>query len=190
MTDPDNEVHVEVSSPDAFSESRARALARVYRGAFGAEGYAEGEAEVARFLTDQLPKHVGRAGFRLAEATVDGRLAGFAYGYTGERGQWWSDRVVDQIPALLADEWVGGHFEFVELAVDPGVQRRGVGTLLHDELLSGLSHHKALLSTYHDDLPAPRLYRRRGWLLLVELWDGESDLYGLDLGRPSGQLDR
>ena len=157
------------------------ALAAVYAAAFGASGYDEGEDDVRRFIDGQLPLHPTRAGFRLAEATVDGRVAGFAYGYTGQRGQWWSDRVAAKAPAALVDEWVGGHFEFVELAVDPEFQGRGVGTMLHDNLLVGLPQHKALLSTYRDDRPAPRLYRRLGWQLLLPDLDDDSALYGLDL---------
>lgn len=174
-------LRVVVASPQTFTQQQVKRLGEVYLAAFGADGYDEGAAEVARFTTEQLPKHVQRKGFRIAEATVDGVLVGFAYGYTGERGQWWSDQVVARIPSALAEEWVGGHFEFVELAVDPAAQGRGIGAALHDALLSGLPQGKALLSTYHDDRPAPRLYRRRGWRVLVEKWDGESDLYGRDL---------
>ncbi len=163
------------------SAEHSAALAAVYAAAFGAPGYDEGHDDVRRFIDEQLPVHSTRAGFRLAEATVDGRTAGFAYGYTGHRGQWWSDRVAARAPAALADEWVGGHFEFVELAVDPAFQGRGLGTLLHDNLLAGLPHRKALLSTYQDDRPAPRLYRRLGWQVLLPDLDDDSALYGLDL---------
>jgi hypothetical protein len=45
---------------------------------------------------------------------------------------------------------------------------------------------RALLATYRDDRPAPRLYRRRGWELLVAGLDEQSDLYGINLaGSPS-----
>ena len=160
---------------------RFDALAAVYLAAFGAHGYDEGEEEARRFVEEQLPRHIERDGFRMVEATADGRLAGFAYGYTGEHGQWWTDRVAALAPSEVVDEWLGGHFEFVELAVDPVVQRQGVGARLHDELLSGLPHERALLSTYRDDRPAPRLYRRLGWQVLVPDLDDDQALYGLDL---------
>jgi hypothetical protein len=37
-------------------------------------------------------KHRGRTGFRLARAYDGDSLVGFAYGYTGERGQWWTEK--------------------------------------------------------------------------------------------------
>jgi GNAT superfamily N-acetyltransferase len=113
---------------------------------------------------------------RVGRATV-----AFAYGYTGRRGQWWTDWVAERAPGWVVEDWLGGHFEFVELAVDPAVQRRGIGTALHDRLLDGLPHAKAMLTAYRDDRPAPRLYRRLGWRLLVPAIGEDSDLYGLEL---------
>jgi hypothetical protein len=50
-----------------------------------------------------------------------------------------------------------------------------------ESLLLGLPHRRALLTTYADDRPAPRLYRRLGWQRLATgVFDG-SDLWGLDL---------
>jgi hypothetical protein len=45
---------------------------------------------------------------------------------------------------------------------------RGLACALHDALLLDLPQHRALLTTYRDDRPAPRLYRRLGWSLLCE----------------------
>ena len=68
----------------------------------------------------------------MTAAQDDDALVGFAYGYVGERGQWWSDRVVEALPVAVTDVWVGGHFEFVELAVLPDYRGQGIGGLLHD----------------------------------------------------------
>ncbi|WP_432942559.1 GNAT family N-acetyltransferase [Kribbella sp. CA-253562] len=156
-------------------------LRHVYLAAFGAPGYDEDATAAERFAAEQLPTHAGRAGFRLVVARdPDGELTGFAYGYTGERGQWWSDRLVETAPEI-ADEWVGGHFEFVELAVVPAAQGQGLGAALHDALMADLPHAKALLSTYADDRPAPRLYRRKGWQLLLPDLTPTSALYGKKL---------
>jgi GNAT superfamily N-acetyltransferase len=76
--------------------------------------------------------------------------------------------------------WGGGHFEVVELAVVPEMQGQGIGTALHDVLMSELPHRRALLSTWRFDCPARRLYVRRGWQLLVPDLDGSS-VFGLDL---------
>lgn len=85
---------------------------------------------------------------------------------TGERGQYWSDFISAELGPRVAD-WVGGHFEFVELAVVPDARRRGIGGLLHDVLLSELDHDRALLATSdRSDDPAVALYRSRGWVTL------------------------
>ena len=152
------------------------ALARVYRVAFAGAG--EGDDEVRRFVDEQLPRHAERDGFRLVVVEDGDEAVALGYGYTGERGQWWSDRVAGLAPAGVVDEWLGGHFELVELAVDPAWQRRGLGARAHDLLLEGLPHERALLTTYRDEeRPAPRLYRRLGWRPLAEL-NEDTVLYG------------
>ena len=158
-------------------------LARVYRRAFTAPGYSESEEDVERFERESLPRHAARERFRCVVASRHDELVGFAYGYTGRRGQWWSDEVAARAPTDVVETWLDGHFEFVELAVDPAAQRHGYGRALHDRLMSGVPQERALLSTYSGDRPAPRLYRRLGWQLLVEqIFEGR-DLYGLDVKR-------
>jgi len=134
---------------------------------------------VYRHVFDDLPdertwradlwdRHCARAGFRLATATLDGDLVGFAWGYTGQRGQWWSDQVDAALPDLA--HLVGGHFELVELAVLPHARGTGSGTGLHDLLLRDLPHANALLSTSPDpDDAGHRLYTRRGWHVVGHL---------------------
>jgi ribosomal protein S18 acetylase RimI-like enzyme len=161
-------------------------LGEVFAAAFGAPGYDEW-ADPTGFATEMLPKHSGREGFKLVAAEQDGRVVGFAYGFTGRRGQWWSDRVADAVAPELAAEWIGGHFEVVELAVHPGSQGRGIGGTLMTELLREVENPRALLTTYVDDRPAPRLYRRLGWQLLVADLGWGSALYGLDRGVPEAR---
>ena len=164
-------------------------LTEVYREAFCVPPYDEPPESAERFAAEQLPTHAGRDGFRLVGAfgafgTADdptAKLLGFAYGYTGERGQWWSDWVSRLAPADVVGTWLGGHFEVVEVAVRAAAQGQGLGGRLHDALLDGLPHERALLTTYRADRPAPRLYRRKGWHALVPDLDAENALYGLDL---------
>lgn len=117
-------------------------------------------------------RHRVRAGYRLAVARAGTELLGFAWGYTGERGQYWSDRIAGETGALL-DDWIGGHFEFVELAVRPEARGSGLGRRLHDAILDGIPHRRALLETTADpDDPAVRLYSTRGWISLATLGGG------------------
>jgi ribosomal protein S18 acetylase RimI-like enzyme len=136
---------------------------------------------VTRFMAETLPTHASRAGFRMVTLRLGPDLQGFAYGYTGERGQWWTDTVSGAVPAEVDQGWFGGHFEVVELAVDPAAQGRGFGAALMEQLLLGLPHDRALLTTYAGGRPAPRLYRRLGWTRLAERALPDSDLYGIGL---------
>ncbi|TCO30091.1 acetyltransferase (GNAT) family protein [Kribbella steppae] len=156
-------------------------LAAVYLSAFGAPGYDEDAARAEEFGNEQLPLHSQRDGFKLVAARSDDRIVGFAYGFTGQRGQWWSERVAEAAPAEIVEEWVGGHFEIVDLAVMVEAQGQGLGSALHDVLMADLPHERALLTTWADDRPAPRLYRRKGWQVLVPDLGWGSALYGLRL---------
>jgi ribosomal protein S18 acetylase RimI-like enzyme len=142
----------------------------VYREAFGASPHYEGEIEVARFAEQALPRHAGRAGFRCAVARDGGAVVGFAYGYTSAPGQWWHDWVAGLLSPAAARDWMNDAFELAELAVRPAAQGRGAGGRLHDAVLAGQPHETAVLSTRDEDTPARRLYRRRGWVPLLEGW--------------------
>jgi ribosomal protein S18 acetylase RimI-like enzyme len=177
---------IDVLAP-AEAIQAAPELAAVYLSAFGAPGYDEEPARAEQFATEQIPTHSEREDFKLVVSRDAGKLTGFAYGFTGHRGQWWSDRVAAAVTPELADEWIGGHFEVVELAVIVEAQRQGLGAALMTALMADLPNRRALLTTYVDDRPAPRLYRRLGWKLLVPDLGWGSALYGLDRGVPVGQ---
>ena len=79
---------------------------------------------------DQLPVHAEREDFVFLVAREDGELAGFAYGYTGAYGQWWTESVAQALTAAQRAEWLDPpHYEVVELHVRPARQRQGVGSL-------------------------------------------------------------
>ena len=160
--------------PDAFElvrEADDAEVDAVYRAAFGDEAY-------PGFLQQQLPAHRTRSGFSLLGTRHDGRLLGFGYGYTGERGQFWTEHVAANSPAELVDTWVGGHFEVVTLAVVPEARGRGVATVLMTELVRGRTEPCALLGTGQRPSPARRLYERLGWVELLHDLDGAYSLYG------------
>ena len=163
-------------------------LVATYRAAFTAPPYGETEEQVQRFATETLPPHSGRPGFRLVLVREAGLVRGFGYGHTGEAGTWWVERVRETASpeaGPVVEQWLGGHFEVVELAVDPVAQGRGFGRSLMEALLLGLPHDRALLSTYAADRPAPRLYARLGWERLARgVLDGASDLWGIRLRPP------
>ncbi len=136
-------------------------------------------SDLATWRSDLFERHAGRDGYRLAVHANGDLVTGFAWGYVGQRGQYWADLVHDALPRGLAETWVGGHFEFVELAVLPGHRRGGLGQALHDRLLDGV-HRRCLLGTSDDPGdPAVRLYARSGWTKLGVLRPGVQ-VMGLD----------
>ena len=135
-------------------------------------------ADRAAWRADLWDRHRAREGFRLVaaydeETTGLRGLLGFGWAYVGERGQWWSDRVVEVLPREVTDAWVGGHLEVVELATAPAVRGQGVGGRLLDLLVADRGARPGLLSTSADEGdPAVRLYRSRGWTTLGLLAEG------------------
>ena len=137
-----------------------------YRQVFG------GFDDLNAFRAELFDRHARREGFCLVTASDAGTVVGFSWGYIGQRGQFWSDLVGEALPDDIVNQWIGGHFEFVELAVSASFRGRGLGVVLHDRLLADVER-RCLLSTVDDPAdPAVRLYLRAGWHRLGTLRPG------------------
>ncbi len=119
-------------------------------------------------LAGALTEHCQRRDFRLIQATYEGKCYGFAYGFTGEVGQFWRDLLADAVGEPLASQWLIGHFEFAEFGVIPRVRRRGIGTRLYQAIFSGLPHTKSILTVRDHNEPARRFYDKLKWRVLFE----------------------
>lgn len=140
------------------SDTDSEAVFSVYDAVFG------DQPDYAAWRTTVWDRHVPRAGFRLARAHDGSRLVGFAYGYTGERGQWWTDRIARLLEPDVADTWLGGHFELVSIGVLADLRGSGIGRGLLRALTDGLHHERWLLMTTAErDDPARHLYAVQGW---------------------------
>ena len=129
-------------------------------------------------------RHVARAGFRIATARVAGRLVGFGYGYTGERGQWWTDNAATVLAPEVASDWLGGHFEVVSIGVAAEARGSGVGRQVMAALTDGLEHPRWLLMTSADpDDPARRLYRSTGWAVIGPGFSSDRVIMGRRVGQ-------
>jgi GNAT superfamily N-acetyltransferase len=126
------------------------------------------QPDLSSWRGDVWDHHRRRAWFRLARAhDASDRLVGFAYGHTGEDGQWFTDHARAVLAPEVGDEWLGGHFEVVTLGVLPDGRGRGVGRAVLRALLDGLPHERRVLMTTADpDDPARRLYAAEGWQVL------------------------
>jgi ribosomal protein S18 acetylase RimI-like enzyme len=144
-------------------------IADVYREAFRPSPYHKREGEVVAFVR-AFPEHTRIKGFRFFAAieSDSDRILGFAYGYTTRAGQWWNDSVAKALNPQIAEQWLGHSFQLAEIAVRPRDQGEGIGGRLHDHLLDGLPHRRAVLSTLATETVAYRLYRKRGWVILLD----------------------
>lgn len=112
--------------------------------------------------------HTINEGFACRAAlSPDGRLVGFAYGYTSKPGQWWHDMVRRAITAELAEQWLPDAFELSEMHVLPQYQGGGIGRELLTTLSAQIRHRAILLSTPDLDTRAFRLYRSLGFVDLA-----------------------
>lgn len=128
-----------------------------------------------------MDRHAANPGFRGLTALVDGRLAGFTYGFHGENGQWWHDMVAAALAtrsraglsaagdgdAETPAKWLDDSFEVAELHVLPSWQGQGIGRSLLLALASGRPERTAVLSTADAPTRARRLYRGVGFTDLL-----------------------
>ncbi|WP_446663700.1 GNAT family N-acetyltransferase [Flexivirga sp. B27] len=151
---------VEVDVYESVSPGESHELWPVYDAIF------HDKADETDWL-DTWRKHSERNGFRLARARIGSDLVGFAYGYTGESGQWWTDMARSVLEPEVADEWLGGHFELVSIGIVPDARGSGIGRRLLDVITTGLSQDRWLLMTTADSSdPARRLYAAAGWSVI------------------------
>jgi GNAT superfamily N-acetyltransferase len=152
---------VRITVDESAADDDAGQLWPVYDSVFG------DQPDFATWREAVWDRHRVREGFRLARAYADGTLVGFAYGYTGRTGQWWTDNARTVLEPEVAATWLGGHFELVSIGVLDAARGAGVGRRLMRALLDGLPHDRLLLMTSVDASdPARRLYASEGWQVL------------------------
>lgn len=126
-----------------------------------------------------MDRHAASPGFRGLTALVDGRVAGFTYGFHGEHGQWWHDMVTAALATRSGGSsagfggteapcaWLDDSFEIAELHVLPPWQGQGIGRSLLLSLAAGRPERTAVLSTADAPTRARRLYRGVGFTDLL-----------------------
>lgn len=99
------------------------------------------------------------------------RVIAFAYGFHGERGQWWHDLVRSALTVTHggreAEAWTADSYEIAEVHVHPDYQAHGIGHAMMLQLTAGRPERTCMLSTPDADTRARRLYRRLGFTDLL-----------------------
>ena len=156
-------------------------LRDVHRAALGAGALSD------EWASYRLPEHALRDDFVFLVAREGEALAGFAYGYTGAYGQWWTEHVARSLTPAQREQWLDPpHYEIVELHVRPSWQRRGAGSALLAQLLTRQPHDRALLSTQTGSKQARSFYAKNGWEELADVDFGRSYPPYLVLGKRLG----
>ena len=142
-------------------------LTEIYRQAYGPPPYSKGEEEVIEFAYS-LPDYVQRTDFRMLTASAGEGVIGFAFGFRSDPLHFWHQVIGSLLSPEAAAEWLADAFKLAEIALLPDYQGQGIGGQLHDRLLVDLPHRCAVLTTLSADTNAFRLYKRRGWQILLE----------------------
>ncbi|MBO0808293.1 MAG: GNAT family N-acetyltransferase [Actinobacteria bacterium] len=148
-------------------------------------GTVAGPADTPGSLAGTSPSEPGTPPAGAATAGNHAPVVAFAYGFHGERGQWWHDLVHSALAAAHdpaeADRWMADSFEIAEVHVRPDHQGQGIGRRLMLWLTDGRPEQTAVLSTPDADTRARRLYHRLGFsdLLTAFSFPGGSPPYAV-----------
>ncbi len=162
------QVH-DLSAQQLADTALRRQIGEVYREAFTTLNLSES----AERLMEMLEIHRSREGFRcfVAQDEATQQVVGFIYGFTSRPGYWWFDTISRALSKHAIEIWFTDAYEVVEFAVAPQWHGLGIGGRLHDALMDSLpvdTYSTAVLSTYPGDTNAMQLYRKRGWVPLLQ----------------------
>ncbi|BBG20653.1 hypothetical protein RVR_P125 (plasmid) [Actinacidiphila reveromycinica] len=111
-------------------------------------------------LHDQITGHLTHPGFTAVVAYTDGQAVGFGYAFLCGADYWFGPDLVDQVPAGARTERLMG---LCELAVRPPWQSRGIGTRLHQALITALAPAWSSLLALPSNARGQDLYGRLGY---------------------------
>jgi ribosomal protein S18 acetylase RimI-like enzyme len=91
-----------------------------------------------------------------------GRLA-FGYGYLLPAGSTWWRGIVEPLEDEFTTETGSRTFAVIDYGVLPQFRGRGIGRLIHDELLGGSGAERATLAVRPAAIETQAIYRNWGW---------------------------
>ncbi|BCB05518.1 GNAT family N-acetyltransferase [Bacillus sp. KH172YL63] len=115
-------------------------------------------------MQSQFLRHSQYPGFEGYLAIIDERVAGYIYGYSSRKGQYYHDLLARH---LYADPgWMKTTMELVELGVDPRYRGKGIARQLVARLIHNRREEKVVLTTRKDNEGAVTFYENQGFRTL------------------------
>lgn len=153
--------YVLTADPEAAAGALDR-IAPIYEAAYAGPPYNEGLDDFADFRKS-WPRRTAQPAFRLALATADDRVIGFAFGHGLTNDDWW-DGAVDRLDVDTVER-PGRTLAIIEIAVLADYRGGGVGRQLHDLVLNADYEERATLLVRPEPEveSARRLYRSSGY---------------------------
>ncbi|MCP3738144.1 GNAT family N-acetyltransferase [Rossellomorea sp. BNER] len=96
----------------------------------------------------------------------DNQVAGYIYGYTSVRGQYYHDLLANHLHPYTG--WVKDCMELAELGVHPQYRRQGIAKQLIHTLCQNRREKTAVLTARKNNSNAISFYQKRGWVIIRE----------------------
>ncbi|MER5973474.1 GNAT family N-acetyltransferase [Streptomyces sp. NPDC002055] len=111
-------------------------------------------------LRRQITGHLKHEGFTMVLGYASGTPVGFGYAFPCTAAYWFGHDLAERVPAGARTERLMG---LCELAVRPPWQSRGIGTGLHDALLTAINPRWSSLLALPSNRRGHDLYARLGY---------------------------
>jgi GNAT superfamily N-acetyltransferase len=112
---------------------------------------------------DRATRALGGPNYSLVTAEADGRIVGFAFGYSLRPDTKWWEGLSPEPEQGFVTETGARTVVLAEIEVRQAWQSKGLGRALHDAFLSGRAEERATLATGPKADGARALYERWGW---------------------------
>ena len=147
--------HFPQLSPEDMQAQRAE-MAVTHQAAFR-----EPDARMARYRDRDVPRCPSARAFGASPRSE--RQVGFVIGYDAVAIPAWFPNVTRAVQGTPVASWLLDAWYLADIAVLPEAQGAGVGTALHNRIMSLVSDRTRMLMTFHGDHPVKRFYTSLGW---------------------------
>lgn len=162
MSSNNTQIEVKVISGDFITHRDS--VVQVYSEAYSSPPYNETEEKIKGFSQD-WGERVSNQGFLLVMAYDLEKPIGMAYGWSSRADSYWTDKLKEEL-GDEATKWTSDNFEFVDFAVSPKYQGKGISGQLYKTLFSNVRHKTAILYTHQSETAAYNIYLKKGWEVL------------------------